>query len=271
MPARGATGPAAVLAGAGCFVSCSSSARLSSTQKARPWVATTTSPWRVSMRDVAHLDVGQVERQRLPVAAAVEARRTPCSWCPRRGGARSCGSWRSAKTYWSAGSPSVIAVQVRAVVRRLVHVGREVVPHVAARGQVRGALGHVRRLDRADVGLASAGPAASPHASRRRRPWSREPGHHRSRPRSRVRPAARRPATTRWGRSPRPTGPDRSARPSALCRRPVVSRQIRADRLPGLPVVVALHDVLRADEQLLRVRRREQDRMGPREPVLQLP
>ena len=51
----------------------------------------------------------------------------------------------------------------------------------------------------------------------------------------------------------------------------VVAREIRADLFPGPAVVVALQDRLRADQQLLGIGRREEDRMRPAEAVFLFP
>src|SRR6185312_597043 len=56
-----------------------------------------------------------------------------------------------------------------------------------------------------------------------------------------------------------------------LLGRRLVAREIRADLAPGAAVVVALQDILRADQQLLRIVRGEEDRMRPAEAVFLFP
>src|SRR5487761_1301907 len=49
-----------------------------------------------------------------------------------------------------------------------------------------------------------------------------------------------------------------------------VASQVRADALPGFAVIVTFQHILRADQKLLRVGRREKNRMGPAETILEL-
>ena len=176
----------------------------------------TTSPCRVSIAMSRTCNARQIQRERLPARAAVEARRTRVLFVPAK-------STRGLARILPHGKDVLIVRQsgrhrrpVRAVVRRLEHVGMEVVPHVARRRQIGRTFGGVRRFDRRDL---------RPLRQARRR--DRLPVRAavardvhetvgRSGPHDVRRRAARPPATKCRDRLPRWFGRDRPGRRSAL-------------------------------------------------------
>ncbi len=217
--------------------------------------------------DVAHLHVRQVQAERLPALTAVEAD-VHRVLRPQEEELRVARILPHGEDVLVGRQAVGHRRPVLAVVGGLEHVGREVVPHVPLHREEGGPLRDVRRLDRADVG--PFGESLRPD----RLPVLPAVGRHVDEAIGGAGPDQI--VVQRRHRHRRQAWIDLGARliqidraSGRLLRGRVVAREVRADLLPRPSAVGALEQDLRSDQQLLRVRGREQDRVRPGEPVLQ--